>query len=221
MRHLTNGLDWALSLGLAVLGAAIVPWRPLGLDMPSAAALAGALFGGAALLLGNAIHRGHERKRGEAERAERAAKMRALIMAEMVDLAGSLLDIDERLGEVIPTLVGDSEVDGADLHMFRLRDLPYTFGLGANLLLLDLAAVEALAALRSSLYASRQHFDEVRVSARLGRQRAKALARAVASDMLHLAQALERVAPPWAYVDHRTEHLLTRLRRAPTAILYA
>ncbi|MDB0543471.1 hypothetical protein LBW62_19760, partial [Ralstonia solanacearum] len=50
--------------------------------MPSA----GALFGGAVLLLGHAIRRNHERIRAASERVERVAKMRALMKAEQVDL---------------------------------------------------------------------------------------------------------------------------------------
>ncbi len=191
MDYLTDRLDWILCLTLAALGVAIVPWRPLGLDPPSAAALAGALFGGAALLFGNAISRHHARSQAELERIDQAIKLRALIGSELVDVAAGLLEIHGRLGGAIATLRNDGEVTGAacaDLAAFRLRELTYPAGLGADLLLLDRATVHALATPRAHWALTRQRLDEVRAQAR-------SLSQAMAGDMQCLAVARNYTAP--------------------------
>lgn len=195
MHYLTDRLDWILCLALAALGVAIVPWRPLGLDQPSAAALAGALFGGAALLLGNAISRHAARSQAELDRIDQAIKLRALIGAELVDVAAGLLEVHGRLGGAIATLLNDGEVAGADLVAFRLRELTYAAGSGADLLLLDRPTVHALATLRAHWALTRQRLDEVRAQARLGLRQARALSQALAGDMQRLARALHHTAP--------------------------
>ncbi len=198
MHYLTDRLDWILCLTLAALGVVIVPWRPLGLDPPSAAALAGALFGGAALLLGNAISRHAARSQTELERIDQAVKLRALIGAELVDVAAGLLEVHGRLGGAIATLLNDGEVAGAacaNLAAFRLRELTYAAGPGADLLLLDRPTVHALATLRAHWALTRQRLDEVRAQARLGLRQARSLSQAMAGDMQRLAVALNHTAP--------------------------
>ncbi|WP_197339417.1 hypothetical protein [Ralstonia solanacearum] len=218
MDYLTDRLDWILCLILAALGVAIVPWRPMGLDQPSAAALAGALFGAAALLLGNAISRHHARSQAELERIDQAIKLRALIGAELVDVAAGLLEIHGRLSGAIATLLNDGEVAGADLAAFRLRELTYPAGLGADLLLLDRVTVHALATLRAHWSLTRQRLDEIRADARLGLRQARSLSQAIAEDMQRLAVALNYTAPEHQlWHAGQSERVIALLSRAIAA----
>jgi hypothetical protein len=72
LRFVVGGADLLLFIALVVFGVWCVASRPWGLDAPSAASLAGALFGGAAVLLGNWINRANERHRAVVDRAARA-----------------------------------------------------------------------------------------------------------------------------------------------------
>ena len=69
-------IDLALFLMLAIFGLCLVAYRPWGLDPVAAASLAGALFGGAALLLGNWINRTYESRRFNNERAQRVEMLK-------------------------------------------------------------------------------------------------------------------------------------------------
>jgi hypothetical protein len=77
-RSLTNTLprafpwiDLILFIVLAAFGTLVIVSKPCALDPPSAAALSGAMYGGAALLLGNWINRVSEWRRTTAEAAQR------------------------------------------------------------------------------------------------------------------------------------------------------
>jgi hypothetical protein len=79
-----------MSLDLGRLPLAVQPARCRGgID------LAGALFGGAAVLLGNWINRINEWKRAAEAVMERQARLTALITAELVDVAASLIAADK------------------------------------------------------------------------------------------------------------------------------
>lgn len=196
MRQLMGWLDWILCAAVIGLALYVIQARPAGLDMPSAAALAGALFGGAALLLGNGIARLNERSRADRERGERVAKMRALIAAELVDVAAGLLDAHKLLQAAVTSLQAGGPVSTSqDLTAWCPRALPYTFSLGVDLLHLDQPAIDALVSPRANLTLTRQSMDAISAGARFGLLSATQLAQMLAHDLGLLATVFDHIAP--------------------------
>lgn len=89
----TNHIDLVLFLALVAFGWYVLAFRPWGIshDQAAAAGLAGALFGGAALLLGNWINRVSDRLKAAQEQADQVEKLKAMIAAELVDVACGLM----------------------------------------------------------------------------------------------------------------------------------
>lgn len=77
---------------LATFGTWVIVNKPWTLDQASAAAFSGAIYGGAALLLGNWINRVSEWRCSAAEGAQRIEKLKVLLTAELVDVAVGLIE---------------------------------------------------------------------------------------------------------------------------------
>ena len=71
--------DPVLLVALIAGGIWFVAFHPWGLDPSAAASLAGALFGGAAVLLGNWINRANSRYQNFCEMKDRREKIKAMI----------------------------------------------------------------------------------------------------------------------------------------------
>ena len=76
MHRITAWIDLVLFLALVAFGTWVVVYQPWKLDGAAAASLAGALFGGAALLLGNWINRSSERHRAEQQKSLHVEKIK-------------------------------------------------------------------------------------------------------------------------------------------------
>jgi hypothetical protein len=168
--HARGVIDLALCVILVVIASFLPRWKPYGWDAASVSTLVGALAGAAALLLGNWINRINDAKRAEAEskareetealrreaevqrkeaaRAERLAKVKALVTARLVAVALKLIHT-KRLADA--ALTSQAHVDSELL----LSTLPEGTGLlrdlGAELLELEPADLDALETLDTNL----------------------------------------------------------------------
>lgn len=125
------------------------------------ATLAGALFGGAAILLGNWIARFNERLKAAEDLAQRQDRVKALITGELVNVAAGLIGADELIDAARGTLQSTGGTLSPDLTLHLPRDMPFTFGLGVELCILDRPSIDAIVALRSNLAITRQSMQDV------------------------------------------------------------
>jgi hypothetical protein len=123
------------------------------------ATLIGALFGGAAVLLGNWIARYNERARNAEELELRRTRLKGIITSELVNVAAGLIQTDDFLS------IATKDTSGGplsfDLTWHLPRDMPFTYELGVELYLLDQAASDALVTLRSNLSITRGLMNDV------------------------------------------------------------
>lgn len=66
--------------------------------------LAGALFGGAGLLLGNWINRFNDRLKASKEQTAEVGKLKAMIAAELIDMACGLISAKQLIDAAIVNL---------------------------------------------------------------------------------------------------------------------
>lgn len=125
------------------------------------ATLAGALFGGASILLGNWIGRFNERLKTAEDLERRRDRLKALITAELVNVAAGLIGADEILDAARGTLESTGGVLSADLTSYLPRDMPFTFGLGVELCTFEQPIVDAIITLRSNLAITRESMEDV------------------------------------------------------------
>ena len=143
-------------LGLFILLTAVavwlMRWQESTLDAAAASTLAGALFGGAAILLGNWINRSNEWKRAAQDLDKRRAKLKKLISAELGIVAAGYLHSKNRVDFALALRADDSGhanplplPDQAELTRFLPRSTPLTNSLGVELLTLEVPAIDSLA----------------------------------------------------------------------------
>jgi hypothetical protein len=98
-----NHVDLVLFAALVAFGWYVLACRPWGIghDQAAAAGLAGALFGGAALLLGNWINRANDRFKAVQEQAGQVEKLKTMIAAELVDVACGLMSAKQLVDAVM------------------------------------------------------------------------------------------------------------------------
>lgn len=193
-----NHVDLLLFSALVAIGwyvLACSPWG-IGRDPAAAAGLAGALFGGAALLLGNWINRANDRFKAAQEQAGEVEKLKAMIAAELVDVACGLISAKDLVDAAIISLgAGGSAPMPSGMGPYRPRQMPFTDSLGTKLLVLEKVAIDALATLRSNLAVTRQSMDEVTAGARFGLLQATSLSNGLGHDMNVLAEVFTHIAP--------------------------
>ena len=191
VHRLVGWIDWVLFLMLIAAGLATVVWRPWQLDVASAASLAGALFGGAAVLLGNGINRLNERRKALHDLSERRAKLKTIIAAELVNVAAGLFDAKKILDAHLTSAKAGKTADRIDMRLYLPREMSFTEGLGVELLLLEVPAVDVLSTLRSNLEHTRRamNVDELSINT------AMRLSYAIAHNMTVLAEAFKHIAP--------------------------
>lgn len=192
-----NWIDVVLFVALVALGSYVLACNPWGIfrDQAAAAGLAGALFGGAALLLGNWINRVNDRHKAAEEQADQAEKLKAMIAAELVDVACSLMSAKQVVDAAVSALkTGGSAPLPMDMSPYRPRQMPFTDSLGSKLLVLNKESIAAIATLRSNLAVTRQSMDEIPAGAG-GLLKATSLSNGLGQDMTDLAAVFDHVAP--------------------------
>lgn len=220
-RNVSN-IDWVLAALLVILGLGLMAWQSQQLDAAAVATLVGALFGGAAVLLGNWISRRNEKQRATEALEQRRAKLTTLIAAEIVNVAVGLIDAKDLLGAALETLqAGGPVTDHLDMSHYLPRDLPLTDRLGVELLILEQPAIDSLATLRTNLAITRMLMEEVTRGGRFGLLRITALSNGLRHDMGVLADVFEHIAPArkLALPDQQAELATVILRRMSTATL--
>lgn len=198
MVKVVNHIDLVLFAALVALGLYVLAMQPPGIDRDQAAAaagLAGALFGGAALLLGNWINRFNERIKAVQEQAGEIEKLQAMIAAELVDVACGLMSAKQRVDAVVDILkAGGSRPTSWDMSPYQPRQMPFTDSLGTKLLALKKEAIDAIATLRSNVAVTRQSMDEVPAGGG-GLLKATSLSNDLRRDMIDLAAVFTHIAP--------------------------
>ena len=193
-----NHVDLLLFAALVGFGwyvLACSPWE-IGHDPAAAAGLAGALFGGAALLLGNWINRANDRFKAAQEQAGQVEKLKAMIAAELVDVACGLMSAKKFVdAAIVSARAGGSVSETFDMSQYRPRQMPFTDSLGTKLLALEKGTIDAIATLRSNLAVTRQGMDEVTAGARFGLLKATFLSNGLGHDMTVLAEVFTYIAP--------------------------
>ena len=196
MNRVMTYVDLLLFVLLIVAGWYVVACRPWGVDQAAAAGLAGALFGGAALLLGNWINRANDRFKAAQEQAGQIEKLKILIAAELVDVACGLMSAKQLVDAAIISLrAGGPVSETLDMSLYRPRLMPFTDSLGPKLLALEKGAIDAITTLRSNLAVTRQSMDEVTAGARFGLLKATSLSDGLGHDMTILAEVFTHIAP--------------------------
>ena len=189
-------IDLLLFCVLIASGWYVVAFRPWGVDAAAAAGLAGALFGGSALLLGNWINRANDKFKAAQELTGQVEKIKALIATELVDVACGLMSAKELVDAAIISLRESGPIsETLDMSPYRPRLMPFTDSLGTKLLALEKIAIDAIVTLRSNLAVTRQSMDEVTAGARFGLLKATSLSNSLGHDMTILVEVFTHIAP--------------------------
>jgi len=211
--------DLMLCGALVAVGLWLIVCPLRGMDSGAEAALAGALFGGAAILLGNWINRYNEWRRATTDLEQRRAKVMALIVAELVDVAAGLIDAKRVVDAACTSLEAGGTV-GEKLNMTWImpRYMPFTESLGLELLILEQPVINALVTLRSNLSITRLGMEEITEGREsFGFLRITALSNGLGHDMRVLAKVFELTAPDHEFVlgdDQPPELVTTILNRS-------
>jgi len=91
-RWLERRIDAILCVVLVAGAVWIAVRRPFGIEPAPSGSLAGALFGGAAVLLANAINRANQRAQAAEESKQRRVKVERLITVELRNVSRNLID---------------------------------------------------------------------------------------------------------------------------------
>ena len=199
-RLIVGNADLVLCLLLGVTGL----WLVKGIGHEKAdeaiviATLAGALFGGAAILCGNWINRANDRRRSAAEEEERHARLKMLITAELVNVAAGYLGTKKLMDAALESVyqTGGSLPDASLLMQHLPRAMPLTLNLGVELLALEKPAIDAVVTLQSNLTITRLRMEEVvGGEVHIGLLRLQGIAASLCHDMEILAQCFDHIAP--------------------------
>ena len=213
MRRILSATDLLLFMALAALGCWLVWHRPTGMREDSASVLAGALFGAAALLLGNWINRWNEARREAVELTERKTKLTTVVTARLVNVATSLMN-SKQLADA--ALESASEVPASEL-LGPFPEIPSIVrDLGADLWLFDERTIDALVTLESVMQGTRRDLEQradrgLSVPAIFG---VRQVLQGIGHNMEILAQCFERVAPTRRFeMDSRPAELASAILR--------
>jgi hypothetical protein len=192
----TNQWQTWLTMAALVVFAVIVIWAGpcIGLEAEATGALAGALMGGAGVLLAGMLDRAARRTDDHAAEQSKIAKLKALVAAELVNVASGALEAHRSVAGMVRGLAAGASPGGVDLSLYAPRMMPVSAALGSELLMLGEREIDVLTTLWGNLQLTR---DDIRqLSARpLSQMDATTLSNQIAHDMGILAQAFEEFAP--------------------------
>lgn len=188
--------DLLLSIVLVALGL----WSMRRVtDTAAAAALAGALFGGAAVLLGNWINRTYESRRALDDLGRRRSSLEKLITAELVTTAVGYLNAKREMDIALSpgALVSNGFAPVLSAVSQHLpRGMPRTSGLGTELLMLEESAIDALVTFQGCQAMTGLNVDQLIGSGPIvGRLAVMGINQLIAHDMGILAECFEHIAP--------------------------
>jgi hypothetical protein len=218
-RYIVENIDVGLCAVLVV--SALWLLKGLSTEKPDEAivmaTLAGALFGGAAVLLGNWIGRFKERLRASEDLEHRRDRLKALITSELVNVAVGLLGADEILDAARATLQSTGGTLSPELTSYLPRDMPFTFGLGVELCIFDRPVIDAIVTLRSNLAITRESMEEIsNREAGAWRLQIMQVLNALRFTMDIAAQCFELIAPKHQLTrDDKSELFSDVLRNRP------
>ena len=194
--------ELALALALVALGAWLLMHPPakIGpgeLDPSSWATLVGAIVGAAAILVGNSINRFAQRVTARDEQHVRATKLRALITAELVNVAVGHIQAKRALIAAHTSATAQGYVQSpTDLSAWYPRQMPLTDASGAALIDLEPGEIESLATVKANLAQTRSAMEEVSSGrSGFGLLRITVISDAISHDLRCLAEAFRRIAP--------------------------
>jgi len=167
------------------------------------ATIVGAMLGGAAILLGNWIARYNERTKAVEDLAFRRAQLKMLIIPELVNVAAGLLGANDFIGSARTRLEAEGGTVSLDINLYLPRNMPFTFGLGMELCLLDPPELEALVTLRSNLEATRDAMTDFMAHA--FRFQVQGLQLSLRHTMGIAAECFERIDPERKVLLHGRE----------------
>ena len=218
-KHLLANSDLVLFIVLVAGGFCLVLCPIHGFDLGASAALAGALFGGAALLLGNWINRYNESDAAQTELETRRVKLRTLLAAELVNVAVSLIDAKRFVDAALTTLSAGGTVGRHQDMTWLMPPRPFNDRLDLELLILEQPAIDALVTLRSNLFKTGRAMEAITEGRDgFGWLRVTALSGGLAHDMAVLIKAFERIAPDRKFViDSRPPELVTSILKRMAA----
>lgn len=129
------------------------------------ATLVGAMFGGAAVLLGNWINRWNDRQVARKAQEAQVTKLKALIASELVNVAAGYLGARDTMAAAVTQTALLKEQGGSpprreDLSRDTPRPMPFTDRLGAELLFLEQREIDVLSTLRANLALTRMSMEE-------------------------------------------------------------
>jgi len=222
-RRLMSNSDLFLFVVLIAGSWWIIRYPIHGFDPGASAPLAGALVGGAALLLGNWINRYNDSKAAAVELQKRASevesrtkRLETLLAAELVNVAASLIDAKKFVDAALISLKAGGTVEARQDMSWLMPPRPFNDDLELELLILEQPAIDALVTLRSNLFKTRRAMAGITDGRdNFGWLRATALSGALAQDMTVLSKVFEYIAPTREFVvdDKPPELAISILKR--------
>ena len=171
-------------------------WQNNRLDAGAVATLVGALFGAAALLLGNLINSVDERARAREVLEARRAKVKTLISTELINVAVDLFNVKDSLDARMQQAAQGVLITALRVDVGLPRGIPLSVALGAELLILQQAELDSLITLQANLEVTRQELQKASNQiAALTQTRVQGLIAGAKEDMELLAECFEAIAP--------------------------
>jgi hypothetical protein len=196
-RPMVKYTDLAFSVALVVAGLISLHCVK---DAAAAAGLAGALFGGAAVLFGNWINRMFESRRAFEDLRQRRSSLRKLIAAELVTTAVGYINTKRELA--ISLSPDASHVSGGFAPVLGAvgqhlpRGLPVIGNLGTELLILEESTIDALITFQGCLAMTRMNVDQaIERGPLVSRLMGMGIDPLISHDMGLLAECFEHMAP--------------------------
>ena len=177
--------------------AAAAPWigQYLKFDPPVIGAFTGALVSGGATMLGGLLARLGARADTASSNKKRRAAIKTLISAELANVAGGYMRLQQTLRAAERTL-GAGGTARQYFSNEMPRSMPLTATLGAELIVLSTSEIDVLSTLISNMDETRRWLEDLSIGKRsLNLSTIPSLNQEVAHDLDALAGAFELFAP--------------------------